>query len=54
MNKQREKKGYALKKERGIVPFVYDRDSKRFKEGAWKHWDADTQQRFRKRIHGDV
>jgi hypothetical protein len=48
---QREKKGYALKKERGLVPFQYEKNSKSFAEGAWKHWDRDTQQRFRRRLN---
>lgn len=28
---------YAEKRERGLVPHRYDRDSKRFQSGAWKN-----------------
>lgn len=34
----REKKGYALKRERGLVPHQYDKGSRSFNRGAWKNW----------------
>lgn len=34
-----KKKGrYQVKKDAGLVPHIYDRDSRRFSEGAWKNW----------------
>lgn len=35
---QREKKGYALKRERGLVPHHYDKASRSYAAGAHKHW----------------
>jgi hypothetical protein len=37
---QREKKGYALKKARGLVPHPYDRNSRSFQQGAEKNWPS--------------
>ncbi len=34
-----KKKGrYQQKADQGLVPHRYDRDSKSFREGAWKNW----------------
>lgn len=38
---QREKKGYARKREQGLVPFFYDKDSRKFLEGASRHWTGE-------------
>lgn len=35
-----KKSGYALKREQGLVPFRYNKDSERFLQGAWKNWPA--------------
>ena len=35
---QKKKGRYQIKKEAGLVPHVYDRDSRSFMEGAWKNW----------------
>jgi hypothetical protein len=37
---QREKKGYALKRERGLVPHFYNTSAKEFQAGAWRNWPA--------------
>lgn len=34
----RTKGRYQQKREAGLVPHHYDRDSRSFSEGAWKHW----------------
>lgn len=32
------KSRYRVKKELGLVPHVYDKNSRSFSEGAWRHW----------------
>jgi hypothetical protein len=47
-NSQKEKKGYARKVERGLVPHVYDKNGRSFQQGAWKNLslsDAETNRR---------
>lgn len=48
----REKKGYSLKKERGLVPFLYNTKSESFLAGAHKNWPRETSlnPRMRQRI----
>lgn len=34
----RKKGRYQVKRDMGLVPFLYDRDSRSFLDGAWKNW----------------
>lgn len=38
----REKKGYSLKRERGLVPSFYDTNSQSFRAGATKNWPREA------------
>ena len=49
MSNQRQKKGYALKHERCLVPHVYASNSESFKAGAWKNWPHEMQLEQRSR-----
>lgn len=40
----REKKGYARKKEQGLVPYTYDKTSRNFLAGARRHWTGNERE----------
>lgn len=37
----RERKGYALKVQKGLVPHRYDQSSRGFQQGAWRWWSQN-------------
>lgn len=36
------KSRYQIKKEQGLVPSIYDRDSKRYQAGAWPNLSKEA------------
>ena len=49
MKREQRKKGrYQVKKEAGLVPHNYDRESRSFMEGAWKNWPHNRDKETRK------
>ena len=38
----REKKGYSLKRERGLVPHLYNVKSESYLAGAYKNWPREA------------
>jgi hypothetical protein len=60
----RTKGRYQVKRELGLVPHLYDTDSKSFLEGAWKNWPCSrdkttrqivgTQNETNRDVRGDI
>lgn len=38
-SKQKRRGRYAEKKRLGLVPHIYDKNSRSFQAGAWKNWN---------------
>lgn len=46
-----EAKGYRRKRQLGLVPHAYDKNSASFRAGAWRHHDPATRRSLERALH---